>query len=215
MPQKLVTFPVRVGVEAARFALRVTARLAGSAIDLARSRSRSDDGAQSSGRASAPGGPARPKPSSSPSPPRRRAPSPDPRTARAAERAASNGPPATPPAPPSPPPAPATPPTPPAEQPDTPLSREQAAAKTIDDTPEVVAERADRGAEDGAGAQLDIEPPWEGYDEMTAAQVGERLAEADAAAVAIVELYERGHKKRATVLAAATRRLRALSPPGG
>jgi len=34
----------------------------------------------------------------------------------------------------------------------------------------LVAEVAEEGAEDGAGAELTVEPPWDGYDRMTAAE---------------------------------------------
>lgn len=84
-------------------------------------------------------------------------------------------------------------------------------AKTIDDEPELVAEFADPGAEDGAGATLEVDEPWEGYDALTADEVIGRIGEADAAALAVLALYEQAHKKRRTVLTAAQRRQRELA----
>ncbi len=97
--------------------------------------------------------------------------------------------------------------------PDTPITREAAEAKTIDDSDEVVAEFAETGAEDGAGAQIAFDEPWEGYDAANVEAVSARLASADAAELAVVELYEQTHKARKTVLDAAARRLKELSPP--
>lgn len=101
----------------------------------------------------------------------------------------------------------------PATTPLTPLRDTDAAAKTIDDTDEVVAEFADPGGEDGAGATLAVDPPWDGYAQQTAATIVERLGGLEAAEVAVLELYERGHKNRQTVLNAARRRLKSLNPP--
>jgi hypothetical protein len=67
---------------------------------------------------------------------------------------------------------------------------------------------ADAGAEDGAGASVEVDEPWEGYAQMNAHEVIHRLTGASADEAAVVELYERSHGKRKTVLAAAERRLR-------
>lgn len=110
--------------------------------------------------------------------------------------------------------APPIPPvTPPEAQPDTPLTHQQADLKTIDDEDELVAEFAEPGAEDGAGAQLDIDAPWEGYADMKANAVIARINQATPEELALVELYERTHRKRQSVLSAAEKRLTALSPP--
>ena len=101
----------------------------------------------------------------------------------------------------------------PDELPATPLTREEANAKTIDDSDELVAEFAEPGAEDGAGAELNFEEPWEGFDTETAEAVSARIAHADAAELAVLELYEQTHKQRKTVLDAAAQRLRELTPP--
>lgn len=199
MNQKLLTIPLRVGFEATRTAVTISMRLTGAAIHLLRPSggSRSHAGPPSSPRTAGP--PTAERTSRSTAPPEARTNGqPEPTiTPRAAA--------------PAPPPPPVTPPQ---DQPDTPLSAADDAVKTIDDEDEVVAEYAEAGAEEGAGAQLDIEEPWEGYADMNADTVISRIGEADAATLAVVELFEHTHKQRQTVLAAAEKRLRALSPPG-
>jgi hypothetical protein len=73
----------------------------------------------------------------------------------------------------------------------------------VDEETVLVAEVAEEGAEDGAGAELRVDPPWEGYDEMTAADIRDRLAAATAVEAAAVELYESTGKNRRTVIEAA------------
>jgi hypothetical protein len=48
---------------------------------------------------------------------------------------------------------------------------------------------------------------------MNANTIIGRIDQASAAELALLELYEQMHKKRQTVLSAAAKRLRALSPP--
>jgi hypothetical protein len=84
-------------------------------------------------------------------------------------------------------------------------------AKTVDDQPELVAEFAEPGAEEGASASLEVDEPWEGYNDLTAEEAIARIGQADAAELAVVELYERSHKQRRTVLTAAERRQRELA----
>jgi hypothetical protein len=79
----------------------------------------------------------------------------------------------------------------------------------VDEGLVLVAEVAEEGAEDGAGAELTVEPPWDGYDRMTAADIGDRLAAGTAAEAAAVELYESTHRNRRSVKDAAERALRA------
>jgi hypothetical protein len=79
----------------------------------------------------------------------------------------------------------------------------------IDEEPVLVAEAAEEGAEDGAGPELHIDPPWDGYDKMTAADIRDRLSDAPPAVAAAVELYESTKKSRSSVLAAAERALKA------
>jgi hypothetical protein len=78
----------------------------------------------------------------------------------------------------------------------------------VDEEPVLVAETAEEGAEDGAGAELSVDPPWEGYDQMAAADIRDRLAAATAAEAAAVQLYESTRKSRRSVLDAADRALR-------
>ena len=73
----------------------------------------------------------------------------------------------------------------------------------VSEEPVLVAEVAEAGAEDGAGAELRIDEPWDGYSTMSASQIRSRLRRADAATVAAVSLYEAAHKGRSTVLRAA------------
>jgi len=78
----------------------------------------------------------------------------------------------------------------------------------VDEEVVLVAATAEEGAEDGAGPELHVDPPWDGYDQMTAADVRDRLAAATPVEAAAVELYEATGKSRRTVLEAAERALR-------
>ena len=69
--------------------------------------------------------------------------------------------------------------------------------------PELVEEIAEPGAEDGAGASIEIAEPWRGYRGLTADEVIARIDDATAAELAGIELYESTHRNRQTVLAAA------------
>jgi len=73
----------------------------------------------------------------------------------------------------------------------------------------VVAEYADAGAADGAGAEVRVDEPWDGYSRLTARDVIAQLATASPATLAVVRLYESSHRKRRTVLADVDRRLAA------
>jgi hypothetical protein len=53
------------------------------------------------------------------------------------------------------------------------------------------------------GAALQVEAPWPGYDGHTAAEVVKRVRQGDEATRAVVLLYERSHKARKSVIAAA------------
>jgi hypothetical protein len=81
----------------------------------------------------------------------------------------------------------------------------------LDVEPELVAEFSDPGAEEGAGAELHVNEPWDGYQQMSAADVRDRVAVAEAAELAVVQLYESSHRKRRTVLDAVERRSKALA----
>ena len=76
-----------------------------------------------------------------------------------------------------------------------------------------MAESADRGAEDGAGPEIEVAEPWPDYRRMNADALVERIAGASAAEVAVVQLYETSHRARKTVLFAAERRLKVLNDP--
>lgn len=84
----------------------------------------------------------------------------------------------------------------------------------VSEEAELVREEAEPGVEDGAGASVRVQPPWEGYERMTAREVITRLGDASAAELAAVELYERIHRSRQTVLEAAERRLKASNGRG-
>jgi hypothetical protein len=84
----------------------------------------------------------------------------------------------------------------------------------VSEEPEVVEEVADPGAEDGAGAAVHVDAPWEGYDELRASDVIERLAGASNAELAAIQLYESERKGRATVLHAVERELRISTGSG-
>ena len=78
----------------------------------------------------------------------------------------------------------------------------------VSEEPELVADVAEQGAEEGAGAELHIDEPWPGYDGMNAADIEDRLVAEGAEAAAAVRLYEASRKGRASVLDAASRNLR-------
>jgi hypothetical protein len=109
--------------------------------------------------------------------------------------------------------APPPPPTPPSAPAARPRSRSNGGAPPVapepvhvSEEPELVAEVADRGAEEGAGAEVHVDEPWEGYDRMTAAAIRGRLRMEDTAVAATVRLYEAAHKGRSSVLEEAGRR---------
>ena len=81
----------------------------------------------------------------------------------------------------------------------------------VSEEPELVRESAEPGAEDGAGAQLTVMEPWNGYARMNAREVIARARQAGPAELATVRLYESRHRSRQTVLAAVDRQLK-LSP---
>jgi hypothetical protein len=58
------------------------------------------------------------------------------------------------------------------------------------------------GPADDVGGTITVEEPWDGYAQQPATAIVQRLRGADAATKAVVALYERGHKNRATVLRA-------------
>jgi hypothetical protein len=81
----------------------------------------------------------------------------------------------------------------------------------VSEEPEIVAETAESGAEDGAGAEVAVDEPWPGYDDMNAADIEDRLLAESHTVVAAVSLYEASRKGRASILEAASR---SMSTPG-
>jgi hypothetical protein len=107
---------------------------------------------------------------------------------------------------------PSTPPPAPVEHEARPAS---APIRTQAPTPAHVSEEvqfvesfAEPGAEDGAGAAVHVDEPWEGYRHMTANDIIARLPDASREELAVVDLYERVHRGRRTVVGAAERQLR-------
>jgi hypothetical protein len=84
----------------------------------------------------------------------------------------------------------------------------------VSEEPELVEEFAEPGAEDGAGAEVRVDEPWDGYAELTARDITARLSDASEAELAAVQLYESTHKQRETVLTAVVRELRIKTTPG-
>jgi hypothetical protein len=78
----------------------------------------------------------------------------------------------------------------------------------VSEEPELVREVAEPGAEDGAGAQVTVAQPWDGYAHMNAREVVARARQAGPAELAAVRLYESRHRSRQTVLAAVDRQLK-------
>jgi hypothetical protein len=85
----------------------------------------------------------------------------------------------------------------------------------VSEEPELVAESAERGAEEGAGAEVHVAEPWPGYTRMTAADIKNRLRAEPVTVAAAVSLYEASSKGRSSVLEAAARRVRLSAPPSG
>ena len=94
-----------------------------------------------------------------------------------------------------------------ADVPDVALEPPEPAPEHVDREAVVVAESADAGAADGAGAQIRVDEPWDGYSHLNAKDVVAQLATADPATLAVVRLYETANRNRRTVLAEIDRRL--------
>lgn len=106
-----------------------------------------------------------------------------------------------PPAAPSEAAAPSAPPAAPADVP-------SAAPAIEEESSTLVAEFAEPGAEDGAGAELHVEEPWKGYSRMRVGEVSDRLAAESNEVLLAVQLYEQTHKSRRGVLDAIGRELK-------
>ena len=94
------------------------------------------------------------------------------------------------------------------ERPSTPPTAEPA---HVSEEPTLVRELAEPGAEDGAGAEVHVNPPWDGYERMTAKAIIARITGADAAELAAVELFEATSRRRPTILNAVERELRRVN----
>jgi hypothetical protein len=125
-------------------------------------------------------------------------------TTPAAPPVAATPPPRPAPAPPAPEPVAATPPAPSVSAPEPAPEPEH-----VDSDAVVVAESADAGAADGAGPEIHVAEPWDGYSSLNVKDVTKQLATASPATLAVVRLYESAHRNRRTVLAAVDRRLAA------
>jgi len=190
MVGELIMLPVRVGVRATRLWLRaaeetvsVAANLTGRVVGLAASRSSGENGVSAMAPATAAG----PRRQERPAPQAPTQPDLE-REDRAAGRAAAATERAEPP-PPPPEPAPAH----------------------VSEEPELVEEFAEPGAEEGAGAQIRIDEPWDGYAHMNAKQIVSRLDGSSPAQLAAVQLYESSHRGRQTILNAVKRELRSTN----
>jgi 1-acyl-sn-glycerol-3-phosphate acyltransferase len=86
--------------------------------------------------------------------------------------------------------------------------QEDTARAPVREEDALVAEYADEGAAEGAGAELHVDEPWEGYRKMRVAEVTERLRGATPETLAAVRLYEQVHKHRRGVLTAVERELK-------
>ena len=78
-------------------------------------------------------------------------------------------------------------------------SPEELAPRHVD-TEEALAYEA--GPAEDVGAEVHVDTPWPGYDQMRAADIVARLKGADEATRAVVRLYEQQGKARSSVLAA-------------
>jgi hypothetical protein len=72
----------------------------------------------------------------------------------------------------------------------------------VDTEPELVESFGPSGDVGDVGGTITVEEPWDGYATQPASAIVQRLRGADPATKAVVALYERGHKNRATILKA-------------
>jgi hypothetical protein len=94
------------------------------------------------------------------------------------------------------------------DEPPSPAEMREAGRQAAEEDETLVGEYADPGAETGAGPELTVEPPWEGYDDQTATEIRQSLSDASPAAAGAVQLYESSHRARASVLRAAERAMK-------
>lgn len=213
---RFATRGVRITCQAAQQAIEVAGGVVGAVADRL-GRSETHGGGEVIDGEAVPEPPVR-RPAAKPTPPHQTATAPGP-----TRIPPSPGAPETPrvPEPPDTQPAPETPraPQPPETQPvaetiasapTTPISSEPV---HVSEGAEVVEEVAEPGAEDGAGAQIRVDEPWEGYRHLKARDIVARLTTATREELATVELYELAHANRKSVVEAAQRALKRASPP--
>lgn len=196
MAGKLITLPLRVSFQSARLLTHVAGAATGRALSLA-------------GRTIGVVAPGRAKPehphaaSASPKAPAERtvAETPPPETPPRETPSVRPVPSMRTPTPPT------APPPPEAATPDEPAPLVEEPLH-VSEEPELVREEAEPGAEDGAGAAINVMEPWRGYAHMSAKDVIARARSANRAELAAVRLYESRHRSRQTVLAAVDRQLK-------
>jgi hypothetical protein len=200
MLETLITTPARIGLGVLRASLLATARMLEVAGEVAEVLiSRSEESTGRTGGALAPDRAPGPQDSAAERKPAARRPGPAPRRRPAPERepAADREPPPPPTG--APPPPAATAPPPP---------------EHVSSEPTLVEEVAEPGVEDGAGAQVRVDAPWEGYDGLAAHEIIDRLSGSGAAELAAVELYELSGRQRQSILEAVQRELRRAQASG-
>jgi len=126
--------------------------------------------------------PHRPPAAAAPTPPADTEPPPKPRARRAARKATAD--------------------KPARERASGPTKGEVAAMREAEREAEGQEPAATVGPVRGAGPEIHVAAPWEGYDEMALDAVLERLADADETTLAAVRLYESTHENRQAVLLA-------------
>ncbi len=207
MLRSIVGLPIRLGVRLAGVAVHGTAEVADRAFGLVGLVSNALSGPRHPD-VDLDGSPhdgASARRSDAPARPRAGRPSPPPAAAEPSPPAAVDEP--SPPAAvvePSPPPAVVEPPPPPAvPDADTPVH--------VSEEPTLVESFAEKGAQDGAGAEIHVAEPWDGYREMKADDVIDRLAGSTTAVLATVQLYESSGRQRQRILTAVERELKRAS----
>jgi hypothetical protein len=204
MAGELITLPLRISIRGVQFLLRTTeevasraAVVAGRVLGSVRSEESSTTWPSEQPRAP------QPPPASSTEVPVQRPPRPGPAVPEIRPAVVGESVPGAPvPGPPVP--------GPPVPEVRAPVGERTPPAHVSEDA-ELVREVAEAGAEDGAGAEVTVEAPWEGYEHMSARAIVARLPGATAAELAAVSLYESGHRGRHTVLTAVDRALKTTS----
>ena len=216
MLRSIVGLPIRLGVRFAGVAVHGTAEVADRAFGLVGLVSNALSGPRHPD-VDLDGSPhdgASARRSGAPARPRAGRPSPPPAAAEPSPPAAVDEP--TPPAAvvePSPPAA-VVEPSPPAavvEPPPSPALPDADTPVHVSEEPTLVESFAEKGAQDGAGAEIHVAEPWDGYREMKADDVIDRLAGSTTAVLATVQLYESSSRQRQRILTAVERELKRAS----